>query len=135
MNIIILSSLTNAAKKLNKILTIGTHKDIFHSYEVVACAILCLMRYLCNKTNFDIFCDDYLEKNVVPEYIAFYISQLFYTNSIGNDTFSQHFNSASDVFNFDIKDVDTIKARVRRLLKVKYYLRIVCEEPLRFKKI
>ena len=46
---------------------------------------------MCNETNFDIFCDDYLEKNVVPEYIAFYISQLFYTNSIENNTFSRAF--------------------------------------------
>ena len=90
---------------------------------------------MCNETNFNVFCDDYLEKNVVPEYIAFYISQLFYTNELGNDTFSQHFNSATDMFNFDIKDVETAKARVRRLLKVKYYLRIIYEEPLRLRKI
>ena len=49
--------------------------------------------------------------------------------------FLGHFNSATDMFNFDIKDVETAKAKVRRLLKVKYYLRIVCEEPLRLKKI
>ena len=86
---------------------------------------------MCNETNFDIFCNDYLEKNVVPEYIAFYISLLYQTNKHGNDTFLQHFNSASDMFNFDIKNVESTKARVRRLLKVKYYLRIICEEPLR----
>lgn len=90
---------------------------------------------MCNETNFDFFCDDYLEKNVVKEYITFYISQLYYTNKLGNDTFNQHFNSATDMFNFDIKDVETAKARVRRLPKVKYYLGIVCEEPLRLKKI
>ena len=49
--------------------------------------------------------------------------------------FLGHFNSAADMFNFDIKDVETAKARVKRLLKVKYYLRIVCEEPLKLKKI
>ena len=43
MNIKILSSLTNAAEKRNNILTIGTHNGIFHSDEVVACAILCLI--------------------------------------------------------------------------------------------
>ena len=46
---------------------------------------------MCNETNFNIFCDDYLEKNVVPEYIAFYISLLYQANAIGNDTFSQAF--------------------------------------------
>ena len=49
--------------------------------------------------------------------------------------FLGHFNSATDMFNFDIKNVETAKTRVRKLLKVKYYLRIVCEEPLRSKKI
>ena len=43
MNIKILSSLTNAAEKRNNILNIGTHNGIFHSDEVVACAILCLI--------------------------------------------------------------------------------------------
>lgn len=43
MNIKILSSLTNVAGKRNDILTIGTHNGIFHSDEVVACAILCLI--------------------------------------------------------------------------------------------
>lgn len=43
MNIKILSSLTNLAEKRNNILTIGTHNGIFHSDEVVACAILCLI--------------------------------------------------------------------------------------------
>ena len=90
---------------------------------------------MCNETNFDIFCDDYLEKNVVTEYIAFYISLLYHANAIGNDTFLQHFNSAADMFNFDIKDVETTKAKGKKLLKVKYYLRIICEEPLRLKKI
>ena len=45
--------------------------------------------------------------------------------------FRRHFHSAADMFNFDIKDVETTKVRVRRLLKVKYYLRINCEEPLK----
>ena len=42
--------------------------------------------------------------------------------------FIWHFNSAADMFNFDIKDVETTKAKVRKLLKVKLYLRIICEE-------
>ena len=49
--------------------------------------------------------------------------------------FLGHFNSAADMFNFDIKDVETTKARVRKLLKVNYYLRIICEEPLRLRRI
>lgn len=43
MNIKILSSLDVTAKERKDILTIGTHNGIFHSDEVVACAILCLI--------------------------------------------------------------------------------------------
>lgn len=43
MNIKILSSLTSVVEKRENILTIGTHNGIFHSDEVVACAILCLI--------------------------------------------------------------------------------------------
>ena len=43
MDIKILSSFTDVAEKRNDILTIGTHNGIFHSDEVVACAILCLI--------------------------------------------------------------------------------------------
>lgn len=42
MNIKILSSLTIEAEKRNSTLIIGTHNGIFHSDEVLACAILCL---------------------------------------------------------------------------------------------
>ena len=43
MNIKILSSLNTTAEERKNILTIGTHNGIFHSDEVVACAILCLV--------------------------------------------------------------------------------------------
>lgn len=43
MNIEILSSLTTVTEKRNFQLTIGTHNGIFHSDEVLACAILCLL--------------------------------------------------------------------------------------------
>lgn len=43
MNIKILSSLTGVTEKRSNILIIGTHNGIFHSDEVVACAILFLI--------------------------------------------------------------------------------------------
>lgn len=51
MNIKILSSLTNVTEKRNDILTIGTHNGIFHSDEVVACAILTLINSNISNTN------------------------------------------------------------------------------------
>lgn len=43
MNIKILSSLTSQTENRNTTLTIGTHNGIFHSDEILACAILCLI--------------------------------------------------------------------------------------------
>ena len=43
MNIKILSSLTGVAEKRSKTFSVGTHNGIFHSDEVIACAILCLI--------------------------------------------------------------------------------------------
>lgn len=43
MNIKILSSLDVTVKERKDILTISTHNRIFHSDDVVACAILCLI--------------------------------------------------------------------------------------------
>lgn len=43
MNIKILSSLTEVTTKRSSEITIGTHNGIFHSDELLACAILCLI--------------------------------------------------------------------------------------------
>ena len=51
-------------------------------------------------------------------------------------TFFQHYNSAKDTFNVsDDEDYDSIKAEVIKLLRMKYSLEIICENPLDFKKI
>lgn len=51
-------------------------------------------------------------------------------------TFYQYYNSAKDTFNIcDDKDYDKIKAEVIKLLRMKYSLEIISEDPLDFKKI
>lgn len=91
------------------------------------------------KNVIDPFYDNYnvyLEKYVVPEVIAFYIASSFYRNALWEATFKQHFNSAKDTFNVsDDEDYDSIKAKVIKLLRMKYSLEIICENPLDFKKI
>ena len=47
-------------------------------------------------------------------------------------TFLQHFNSAKDIFNIsDDEDYDKVKAEVIKLLRMKYSLEIICENPLK----
>ena len=48
----------------------------------------------------------------------------------------QHYNSAKDTFNIcDDEDYESIKAEVIKLLRMKYSLEIISEDPLDLKKI
>lgn len=80
--------------------------------------------------------DGYLEEYVVPEVIAFYIASSFYRNAMWEATFYQHYNSAKDIFNVsDDENYESIKAEVIKLLRMKYSLEIISENPLNLKKI
>ena len=80
--------------------------------------------------------DEYVVTYIMPEVIAFYIASSFYRNAMWEATFLQHFNSAKDIFNIsDDEDYDKVKAEVIKLLRMKYSLEIICEDPLDFKRI
>ena len=79
---------------------------------------------------------EYIITYVMPEVIAFYIASSYSRNAMWEATFYQHYNSAKDTFNIcDDKDYDKIKAEVIKLLRMKYSLEIISENPLDFKKI
>lgn len=51
-------------------------------------------------------------------------------------TFFQHYNPAKNTFNIgDDEDYDKVKVEVIKLLRMKYSLEIISEDPLYFKKI
>lgn len=79
---------------------------------------------------------DYIITYVMPEVIAFYIDSSFSRNAMWEATFYQHHNSAKDTFNIgDAEDYDKVRAKVIKLLRMKYSLEIISEDPLDFKKI
>ena len=79
---------------------------------------------------------EYIITYVMPEVIAFYIASSYIRNAMWEATFYQHYNSAKDTFNIcDDKDYDKIKAEVIKLLRMKYSLEIISENPLDLKKI
>lgn len=79
---------------------------------------------------------EYIITYVMPEVIAFYIASSFSRNAMCEATFYQHYNSAKDTFNIgDDEDYDKVKVEVIKLLRMKYSLEIICEDPLDFKKI
>ena len=79
--------------------------------------------------------DEYVITYVMPEAIAFYIASSFYRNAMWEATFFQHYNSAKDIFNIDEKDYKRLKTEVIKLLRIKYSLEIISEDPLDFKRI
>ena len=90
------------------------------------------------KNVIDPFYDNFDEDVVtyiMPEVIAFYIASSFYRNAMWEATFLQHFNSAADVFNVPDNNYEKIKTEDVKLLRIKYALEVISEEPLDFKKI
>lgn len=78
---------------------------------------------------------EYIINYVMPEVIAFYIASSFSRNAMWEATFYQHYNSAKDTFNIcDDEDYESIKAEVIKLLRMKYSLEIISEDPLDLKK-
>lgn len=86
----------------------------------------------------DPFYDNYhtfVEEYIMPEVIAYYLANSFYRNAMWEATFLQHFNSASDMFNLVSKNYKKTKTEVIKLLRLKYALEIISEDPLDFKRI
>ena len=79
-------------------------------------------------------CHDYLEREVVPEYVSFYIATGYNRNALWEDTFDIFIGSALDMFNFVCKDYDSLKAKVTNILFNKYKLKVVRDNPLDFEK-
>ena len=77
---------------------------------------------------------EYIITYVMSEVIAFYIASSFSRNAMWEATFYQHYNSAKDIFNIsDDEYYESIKAEVIKLLRMKYSLEIISEDPLDLK--
>lgn len=74
--------------------------------------------------------DEFLENYIMPEVIAFYIANSFYRDAMWKGSFKQHYNSAADVINYFDEDFEKVKNSVIELLKIKYALEIINEDPL-----
>ncbi len=80
-------------------------------------------------------CHEFITDYVMPEVIAFYLASSFNRNAMWEATFLQHYNSAKDIFNVDDNDYEKVRSEVIKLLRIKYSLEIICEDPLDFKRI
>ena len=74
--------------------------------------------------------NEFLEEFIMPEYIAFYIASGIDYHALWEGTFSQHYNSAADMFNYFPEDKTTVIENVKKILRIKYSLEIIEEYPL-----
>lgn len=79
--------------------------------------------------------DEYLESYILPEVIAYYLANAFYRGAMWKASFIQHYNLAKDILNVVNEDYQKVKQEVIKLLRIKYALEIVNEDPLDFKKV
>ena len=78
---------------------------------------------------------DFMENYVMPEVIAFYIASSFYRNAMWESTFKEHYNSGKEHLNIFDENYKKVKSEVIKLLKIKYSLEIINENPLELKRI
>lgn len=88
-----------------------------------------------NQNKFVRECEHYIEENVAAPYIAFYLAKSYELDVLGTSTLKQHFNSAADVFNSYFENTDKVIAEIKQILKEKYKLEIIEENPLTLKEI
>ena len=79
--------------------------------------------------------DNFVLSYIMPEVIAYYIANSYYRGSMYEVSFLQHYNSAKDLINLFGENYEQMKAEVFKLLKIKYALIVVNENPLDLKMI
>ena len=77
--------------------------------------------------------NDYLNKYVIPDLVAFYIADSFYKKALYKSPLYNHVNSAIDVFNVRC-DIDKLIPSIKKILRIKYNLKIVKDNPMILKK-
>ena len=77
--------------------------------------------------------DNYLKEFVIPDVVAFYIANNFYKKVLSKAPLYNHINSAIDIFNVRC-DIDKLIPSIKKILRIKYNLRIVKDNPLILKK-
>lgn len=86
-----------------------------------------------NLKNYINFCN-YLKEFIIPDVVAFYIADSFYKKVLSESSLYNHINSAIDVFNISC-DIDKVVPSIKKILRIKYNLKIVNNNPLILKNV
>ena len=77
--------------------------------------------------------DNYLKEFVIQDVVAFYIADNFYKKVLSKAPLYNHINSAIDIFNVRC-EIDKLIPSIKKILRIKYNLIIVKDNPLILKK-
>lgn len=67
---------------------------------------------------------------IIPEYIAFYLASGYYHDALWENSLLTHITDALNNFNVDIDDMYSLILQIKKLLKTKYNLEVISEEPI-----
>ena len=77
--------------------------------------------------------NDYLNKYVIPDLVAFYLANGYSRHCLSDCSLKNHINSALDIFNCR-RDISKFILKIKEILKIKYNLIIVKDNPMILKK-
>lgn len=77
--------------------------------------------------------NEYMVKYVIPEVIAFQLSNMYYRGFIRNSSLEQYYNGLVNVCTFKPR-LEEVKEDIIELLTIKYNLKVENEDPLVLKK-
>ena len=77
--------------------------------------------------------NDYLNNYVIPDLVAFYLANAYSRHCLSECNLINHINSAIDVFNVRC-DIDKLIPSIKKILRIKYNLKIVKNNPMILKK-
>ena len=77
--------------------------------------------------------NDYLNNYVIPDLVAFYLANAYSRHCLSECNLINHINSAIDVFNVRC-DIDKLIPSIKKILRIKYNLKIVKSNPMILKK-
>ena len=77
--------------------------------------------------------NDYLNKYVIPDLVAFYLSNSYSRHCLSECNLINHIDSAVDIFNCRC-DISRLIPKIKEILKIKYNIVVKNTNPLRLKR-
>ena len=72
----------------------------------------------------------YIADFIAPEIVAHFIATGYYKHSIYQESFDVHVRCSLYIINYKFENTKKIKSKIKEILKTKYFLNVIQEEPV-----